>query len=505
MPEQITKIPDDPWLIKSFKEFEKMPAKSKADMDWFVTTDFQVFSEFLIKDILGIQDKLKNADDKYLYYVCRHIFNILDWINLIVVDAGFPTFDDAFKTLFEKQFGDKHILQNTYDTCFEKWIAQKSGQQKIGENLYNILNGNLYYRNRFEQWFEVDKKTAFDLKPNKKIIEDNDTVDQLNREYKETWYDTILREWEGRQYQGILPNSFLQFEDEETSPEAYSDFTIEHIRTLLKNPVSVSELERWNGEKITDLEDIVKISTLVLDIVKKRRKESSHTIYLLRDCLMFYEAHKTIDILSLEDTSADPIMIGRKLLSCPPREWGYYILTLASLYDAHRRHPDNFEDFYNDYARLLDMFVSLNPGFATVVANLADYIKNHTRTDKNKIVVFDIGFQGSIALLTKYIIDRHISPSGSNQKIATDIEVGVGAVWSKKLFGDRHLGDYFPFLNRLQLLARSNDLYHYKPESLHSGKIKVVMGNKKNQHKASIELITLVMVTLLAHSEQTAK
>jgi hypothetical protein len=496
------KTQNDSELFEFFKYLDRIPPKNKSDMDWSVTIDFRVFSEFLINDIRDMQDRLENADNQYLYHVCRHIFNIIDWMTLIVVDAGFPTFISAFEHLFEKQFGDKHILQNMYNVCFEKWISQKNGQQKIGENFYNILEGKLYYRDRFDQWFEVDKTTAFDLKPNKKPIENKDAIDQLNREYKETWYDAILRQWEDKQYQGMLPDDFLQFEDEETSPEAYFDLTAAHIKTLLKNPVSIAELERWNGGKIAALEDIIKISALVSDITTKRRKDNSHTIYLLRDCLMFYEAHKTIDILNSENTSVDQILIGRKLLSNKSREWGYYIATLDALYTAHLRYPANFEEFYTEYARLLDAFVSLNSGFAATMANLADYIKNHIQTSKNKIVIFDIGFQGSIALLTKYIIDRHIIPSNQDGKIEADINVGVGAVWSKELFGDRHEGDYFPFLNRVQSATRSDELYHYKPESLNSGKIRVLMGKKEKQREAAIELVVLVMVILLAHTRK---
>ncbi len=499
MSDQANKTQDDTWLFNWFKDFEKMPVVSKSDMNWSVTDDFKVFGEFLINDIQNIQDRLKTSDDEYLYNVCRHIFNILDWIKLMVVDVGHVALASALESLFEKQFGDKHILQNMYDFCFKKWVSQKEGQQQIGENFYNVLAGKLYYRNRFNQWFEVDGKTAFDLKPNKELIEDKAISDQLNREYKETWYDAILRQWQDKQYQGTLPDDFLQFEDEETTPETYFDFTIPQIKTLLKNPASITELERWNGGKITDLEDIVKISALIGKIVAKIRKDHSHTIYLLRDCLMFYEAHKTMDILNSHDTSSDQIMVGRKLLSHESREWAYYIGTLSALSAAHLRYPTNFEEFYNEYARLLDVFVSLNPGFAKVIESLADYIKKHIRTDKNKIVIFDIGFQGSIALLTKYIIDRHLSPSGSSGKIETDIKVGVVALWSKKLFGeDRYDDDYFPFLNRVQLATRSNDLYHYKTGSFESGKLQVLMGDKENQHKAAVELVVLVMVTLLS-------
>ncbi|MBI5153572.1 MAG: hypothetical protein HZA36_03900 [Parcubacteria group bacterium] len=498
MSDHITEKQDDVWLIKLFKNPEIILSSEKSDIDWSTTIDFQVFSEFLVSDIKEMQERLKNADHEYFYYVCRHTFNIMDWIRLIV-DAGFSTFDDAFEQLFDKHFGDKNILQSMYDACFERWISQSRGQQKIGENFYNVLDDNIYYRNRFGQWFNVDRTTAFDLKSNKERINDGNTIDQLNSEYKETWYDAILRRWEDKHYRGVLPDDFLKFDDKETSPEAYFDFTIARIKTLLKNPVSVVELDRWNGDEIVDLESMIKISALVLDMTAKRRSDDSHTLYLLRDCLMFYEAHKIIDILNSEDTSADQILIGRKLLSYELRDWGYYVVTLQALYNAHKHYPANFTEFYNEYARLLDMFVSLNSGFAAVIANLADYIKEHVRTDKNKIVVFDIGFQGSIALLSKYVIDRHIRPSHSSGNIETDVKIGVGAEWSKKLFGDRHENDYFPFLNRVQLAARSDELYHYKLDSLHSGKLQVVMGDKKWQHKAAIELVVLVMVALLEH------
>jgi hypothetical protein len=216
----------------------------------------------------------------------------------------------------------------------------------------------------------------------------------------------------------------------------------------------------------------------------------------------FFEAQKTVDFLNSKDTSFDQILIGRKLLTHELREWGYYIVTLESLYAAHKRYPLNFRDFYDEYSRLLDMFVSLNPGFATIITNLANYIKEYIQTDKKKIIIFDVGFQGSIALLVKYIIDRHIKPTGPNGQPETDIKLGVGAEWSKELFKGKYEGDYFPFLNRVQLMARSDELFHYKQGSLESGKLQVEMGNKEWQHKAAIELIVLVMVILLTNADQ---
>lgn len=487
---------EDEWLVDFFKHFETIiPAERSGVKDFSKAADFYVFKTFLIKDIKEIQEHLKNADDGYLYYACRHIFNITDWINLIIV-SGLSNLGLAFEEVFEKQFGDRYILQNLYDTCFEKWLSQKNGQWKIGENLYNVIDGKIYYRNRFGEWYEVDRRTAFDLQPEKQLIDDKELVQKLNSEYKETWYDALIKKWDDKNYQGVLSENFLKFNNEETSPEEYFDFTIGHIKTLIKNPVSIEELERWSGRKITDLEHVVKIGSRVLEMVAKRRKDDTHTVYLLRDCLMFYEVHKTMDLLNLEQTSADQILVGRKLLTHELREWGYYIVTLESLYLAHDRYPENFTDFYDEYARLLDMFVFLNPGFATIVSNIAEYVSKHIQTDKNKIVIFDIGFQGSIALLIKYIIDRHIKPTAE-----TDVKIGVGAEWSKELFGDRYEGDSFTFLNRLQLMARSDELLHYKKESLNSGKLQIIMGDKEAQHKAAIELIVLVMITMISSNK----
>ena len=491
---------DDTELIELFKNFETIIPDNKADINWFITSDFQVFSEYLIKDIEEMQQRLKNPDDEYLYYVCEHIFNILDWVNLYVEDAGLSTFGNFLEIVFDKQFGDKYILQSIYDDTFNKWISNKTGQHGIGENFYNVIKGRLYYRNRFSNWYEVERATAFDLKPNKALVKDNDTIEQLNTEYKETWYDAILRQWEDKQYQGVLSDNFLKFNDNQTTPDEYFDFTVPYVKTLLQNPVPITELEHWNGGEIADLEHIVKVAYYVQETARKRRNEDSHTIYLLRDCLMFHEAHKILDILYGEDTSSDQILIGRKLLSHKPEHWGYYSMILDSLYNAHLRYPDDFTEFYNEFARLIDMFVSLNPKFAALIVNLTDYVKEHIRTDKDKIDIFDTGFQGSINLLTKYVIDKHISPSGPNGKIVTDIKIGVGAQWSKKLFDYRFDGDYFPLLYRLQLMARSNELYHYKEGSLQTGEIQVVMGDEKAQRSATTELVVLAMVALISQA-----
>lgn len=488
---------DDEDLIYFFKNFETIITGDKKNTDWAAGADFQCFRKYLIDDIRGIRTRLKNPDDKYLYYVSEHIFNIIDWIKLMVEDAGFPTFATAWETEFDKHFGDKDILRNIYSDCFEKWISNKEGQYQIGTNFYNILHNKLYYHNRFGDWFEAEKATAFDLKPSQQLVKDNHIIEKLNGRYKETWYDSILNQWNENKYKGELPKDFLIFNNTETSPEEYSEFTFGQIETLLKTPVSIAELERWNGGEIVELEHLVKLSAFILETVRKRINENSHTLFLLRDCLMFYEAEKIIDNLEGKNSSYDEILVGRKLLSHKPGAWGYYVVTLEALYTAHMRYPDDFTDFYTEYKRLLDLSASLNPKFAEIITDIAVYIKNHIQTDKKDIIVFDIGFQGSIALLTKYIIDKHIYPSRDDGDVKTDIKVGIGSQWSKKLFGHRYDGDYFPMLNRVQLMTRSNELYHYKEGSLKSGKIQVIMGEKLAQQKSALELAVLVMVAQL--------
>lgn len=497
----MTREQEDNDLIDLCENLESRMTGDKAGVDWLVATDFLVFKNYLIKDIKEIQANLAKPNDDYLHYVCQHIFNIQDWIKLIVEDAGFPTFGSSWEHVFHEEFGDEHVLQNIYNTAFEKWIINKSGQYELGVNSYNVKNGKLFYRDRLAQWFEVDKATAFDVKPGKIPVDDQSLIEILNSEYKVTRYDYLLERWSEKEFSGKLPDDFLQFSATETSPDEYFDFTVAHIKKLLENPVSILELERWYGENIAGLEDVVKIVDYTLGIASKRRKEKSHTLYLLRDSLLFLEAHKTLDILSQQPTSSDKLLIGRKLLSHKPGNWGYYVITLEALYTAHKRYPKSFTDFFNEYSRLLDLCISANPKFAAVVVRLSKYVEKRIPAETKRIDVFDIGFQGSISLFVKYMIDRSYAVLEGNHKPVTDIRIGVGAQWSKELFGYRYDGDYFPMLNRIQLMTRSDSLYQYKDGSIDAGEPRVIMSDDRNQCKAAVELVVLEMIALITRED----
>lgn len=489
---------EDDDLVYFFKNFETILGSPKRlEIDKIINgIEFRVFSEYLINDIREIEKRLNSADDEYLLYVCEHIYSITEWTELMVGSVS-EIFRKAWEKVFTEQFGDKNILTSIYARSINKWLVNKSGQHQLGGNTYTALDKNLYYRDRFGDWFQVDKQSAFDLQPKKNPVKDRTIIPQLDSTYLDTSTDKLIEEWQDQNYEGTLPEDFLSFAKAETNPQEYFDFSLENINNLLRNPVSISELERWNGGKIINLEDTVKLCSMALEVVKHRRNDSSHTVYLLRDCIVFYQLHKTLDILHSKNTSSDQLLIGRKLLSNKPDQWGYYILTIESLYEAHLRYPDNFDEFYAEYVRLIDLCVSVNPKFKVLIEELALYIKEHIVTNRKKVVIFDVGFQGSINLLTKYIIDRHISPTSPDNKIDTEIEISIGALWSKELFEKRALSFYFPFLNRIQYMAMNDELYHYKFGSLKDGEIQVTMGGKDWQKKAAIELVVLVMVTRL--------
>lgn len=487
---------DDDDLIYFFKNFESLLEGKVPTIDTISAgSDFYVFRTYFARDLRQMQDQLKNADDTYLLKVAEHMFNIIDWVDLIVDNRG-QAFRGAVEHFLEQEFGNKKLLETLYDLSFDKWLTNKNGQYEIGINTYTVRENKIYYRNRFEEWYEIDKKSAFEVQPSRILVGDNTLIAFLNASYSSTSTDLIIHKWNDRKLNNVLPDDFLQFSKETTSPEEYFEYSIEHIKLLLENPVSISELERWNGETIVDLEETIKLCTYILKLVKDRRSDKSHTVYLLRDCLLFYEAHKVLDILYSEETSSDQLLIGRKMLSHQPDKWGYYIVTIEALYEAHKRYPDNYSKFYEEFMRLIDLLIAVNPKFQGVINALLPYIQHHIQTNENKIIIFDVGFQGSINLLIQYIIDRHITPNTEHPS-STDIEVAVGALWSAELFGDRIKSDYFPFLNRVQRMATSEELYHYEFNGLQDKHVRVTMGGKAWQKKAAVERVVLAMLAQL--------
>lgn len=483
-------------LIYFFKNFELIIGKNTPTIEQVSSgVDFSVFQEFLFKDLQKLKNSIDNADDDYRLWAVEHLYNIIDWAHLIDENRG-NIFSASLEQAFEKEFGDKKILTTLYDAYLQKWLIHKDGQHIIGGNTYTVFDNIIYYRDRFRQWHRVEKRTAFDLQPKMTLYTNREVIAHLEENYTPTPLDNLIQRWDDQDFQNELPKDFLEFDKQITNPEEYFDFSIKHIKALANNPVSIAELERWNGGAIKNLENVLTICSSVLEIVKNRRKEKEHTIYLLRDCLLFYEAHKILDYLNSDDTSSDQLLIGRKLLSQEPDKWGYYIVTLEALYEAHQRYPNNYDQFYNEFSRLMDLFCEVSPKFMEIIKKIAVYVREHLHTDQNKVTIFDVGFQGSINLLVQYVIDRHIVIDNTRQ-IETDIQVSVGALWSKELFGNRIMDDYFPLLNRVQRMATNDELYHYVFNSLHRSQVSVTMGTKDWQRKAAIERAVMVMLAKL--------
>lgn len=221
---------EDDDLVYFFKNFETILGSPKRlEIDKIINgIEFRVFSEYLINDIREIEKRLNSADDEYLLYVCEHIYSITEWTELMVGSVS-EIFRKAWEKVFTEQFGDKNILTSIYARSINKWLVNKSDQHQLGGNTYTALDKNLYYRDRFGDWFQVDKQSAFDLQPKKNPVKDRTIIPQLDSTYLDTSTDKLIEEWQDQNYEGTLPEDFLSFAKAETNPQEYFDFSLENI------------------------------------------------------------------------------------------------------------------------------------------------------------------------------------------------------------------------------------------------------------------------------------
>ena len=102
------------------------------------------------------------------------------------------------------------------------------------------------------------------------------------------------------------------------------------------------------------------------------------------------------------------------------------------------------------------------------------------------IDIVDLGFQGSINILVKYVIDRHCR-AGRDHK--TVVHMYVLAEWFKSVYPGAYSSETYSLLTNIEVLARNELLYDYKLGSFAEGAISVVMGSKEEQEMANTELL----------------
>lgn len=480
-----------------FAEFENRGPVDKANINWFYTLDFKIQGDFIIKDIGSLLEKVNIANSDELLYISQHCFNLISWVSQMGI-MGFPTLAPCVDKLLKDNFDNGNIIKEIQENSFKKWLEDKRGQHKIGENHFNIYNGEIYYKNLRGGWNLVDKVEVFKIMPVLGQEPDNTIVEELEKDYRPTEYHKIFTEWQKSAFASDLPEDLFSYVSGETTPGEYLDFTLKNIKEIIKNPVSLDQVEKLNTKGDGYLEYIIKVGYLMAEFVQKRRARGQHTVYLLRDCLIFYEIQKTLDLLEGKETSCDQLIIGRKLLSNKKRVGGHWYFVQEALFYSYIRYPEDYSKFYEEFSRIMKEYKIYNKEFKDFLDKLAVYVKNHIENAiKNNlgIEIVDLGFQGSINVLVKYIIDNYCT---GEVNLKTDIHMYVLAEWFKTVYGKRYTSETYSMLTEIEVLARNEYLYDYKTGSFDNGEPTVLMGEEGAQKDAGLELLVTTMVTILS-------
>jgi hypothetical protein len=487
----------DKQMADWFEEYEGYPIVEKSQIKWSFTKDFEVQSGYITKDLRSIIKRLEDAEGDELLSISQHCYNLLSWTRQMAI-MGFSGLQQYIDDLLIDEFGNKDIILETQKKAFMKWVAGKGGSQKIGENYFTVKDGLVYYKKITNDWFLVEEDSVFNITPTMSLVEDQDIVRLLDSEFKPSVYDQIYSEWEKGEFKNKIPANHFTFTDGESTPEREFDKSIGKIKEIIARPVAlnaVKELSYIDDEK---LEYLIKLSYLMAQYAQTRRQKDEHTVYLLRDCLIFYELHRTLDLIEGNVTSSDQLIAGRKLLSNKKRQGGHWYFSQEALFFAYAKCPDNFNDFYEEYSKILSEYEEYSEEFSGFIKKLADYVDDHIPKDmpaEKVIGIIDLGFQGSINILLKYVIDKHCTAGESHN---TEINMYVLAEWFKSIYPGMYESETYSLLTNIEVLARNELMYDYKLGSFEENSISVLMGDEKSQEAANTELLVTTMTALIA-------
>ena len=485
-----------------FEEFEDRPIRDKSEVPWPITIEYEIQSNYFISNLKSLPD-IDSASDTELFSAAQHCNNLTDYVEQMRL-MGYSGFPDAIENLFESEFGRKNELAQLRRMYIERWIRGKSGQHKIGENHFTILNNKFYYCNFRDEWHEVDSTSVFKLMPRLTAETDSQTSRLLSAGYVPTKYQQIYTNWQDTEYSGNLLSTFFSAKSGNTTPDDVLDDSLNKINSIIKNPIALKEIEQALGDRPDRLEYLIKISHIVTDFARQRRAAGEHSLYLLRDCAMFNEAQIIIDLLDGKKSSHDQIYLGRQSFSSKKRNAGHWFVCQELLLLSLQKHPSDFMDFYADFSERLRDYEEYSPEFADLVQELTAYIGNYVqRAIQNNLTIniIDLGFQGSINMIVKYILDRYLLQAINQPTI---IHVYAAAEWFKGLYQGMYTSNTFSLLTNIEVMARNNDIYEYVPWSLKDGKLSVVYGSEADQKQADIELVVMTMTALLEQELETA-
>lgn len=478
-----------------FKEFESRPIRSKDEVPWPITIEYEIQSKYFISNLKSLPDP-DIATDLELLTVARHCNNLINYVEQMRL-MGYTGFPGVIEDLLENEFGNRKKLGNLRRAYIEKWVRGKSGQHKVGDNHFTIHEDKFYYYALSNMWYEVDSDKVFDLMPKLMREADPQTCKLLGTGYVATRYQKIYKCWQDAEYSGKLAPTFFSPKSGQSSPEDVLDDTIKKIHSIIKHPVALKEVMRAIADSPSHLEYLIKVSCVVTDFARQRRASNEHSLYLLRDCAMFSEAQIVIDLLEGQKSHHDQIYLGRQAFSSKKRSAGHWYLCQELLLLSLQEHPHDFTDFYADFTKRLKDYEEYSPEFAGLVQELAQYLGNYIEEaiqNNLTINVVDLGFQGSINMIVKYVLDQYCL---QETKIETDIHVYVAAEWFKNVYPNRYTSRTFSLLTDIELMARNDAIYEYVPWSLRDGKLLVAYGGEAGQKQADIELIVTTMTAII--------
>lgn len=460
--------------------------------------DFDFVYHYYLDRIKDLQQQSKDTDSEKLLQTSKEAFYLNRFLYDMKVYSYYEIADEMAKR-FKEKYGTETILIDIQNETFDKVIKSLSGQHLLGENEYLIHNQQVYYRSLIGKWFNISADEAFLLFPKLDNPVPDNLIEELEKQYKETKLDLLYRLWLNKNWTDKINESNINIQQGITTSNEYFKTVINQIKAILQNPTLLSGIKQYFKQEDDYIERLIKVNYRLIEYTQAIRKKTTLPIYLLRDGMLFAEAHKTIDFLLGEDTPSCQLMIGRSVLSTPEKKEYYWALSVDAFYAALRKHPDNFDLFFDEYSSNMNKLEKEHPDLADFLQKLADYIYRYIKDNINKqekIVVADVGLQGSIVLLTKYLIDKYLKPK-ENSSIQVETYMFIVGSWLKGIHNGRYHSDYYPMMKDIEPLVRSEQLYSYVEGSFAEGDIKVKMGTKDQQLLANLELIIMVQLCLL--------
>lgn len=484
-----------------FEEFENRPIRGKDQVPWLVTIEYEIQSKFFVSSLSFLPD-INRASDSKLFSAAQHCNNLFGWVEQMRI-MGYTGLPGVIEDLLEEKYGNRQHLTDLRRAYTEKWLKGKSGQHNIGENNFTIYRDKFYYYSLRHEWREVEPSSIFNIMPKFGQKADSQISELLSAEYKPTRFQQVYMSWKDTNYSGKLPVSSAK--TGQTTPEDVLKDTLGKVQAIIENPPALEEVNKATSAKTDYLEYLIKISCLVADFAQHRRTSNEFSLYLLRDCAMFHEAQIIIDLVEGQQTSHDQAYIGRQSLSSRLRDAGHWYVCQELLLLSLQKYPNDFPGFYEFFTQRLRDYEKYSPEFGVLVQNLAKYLSNHIDEAKQSnltINVIDLGFQGSINMLVKYVLDEYCL---HETKLPTKVHMYIVAEWFKGVYQDMYTSNTFSALTDIEVLSRNNAIYEYVNWSLRDGRLDVAYGSKADQNLADIELTVMTMTILLTKNSKTFK